>query len=129
MKRLIVRDRLTDVFGMANLNPQKSGLHVVIWSEQRGVTRKKPDSTPRLKIFTLDNQSVSVSIEPNPRILAKSKHIKKSNEKYIKEGMDYVGRNYDLFLKHYMDTDFSFDDEDLINALRERGEYKWKDYL
>lgn len=124
MKRLIIRDKLTDVFGMANLNPQKSGLHVVIWSEQCGITRNKPDNIPRVKIFTLDNQAVSVSIERPPKILAKSKHLKKSDEKYITEGIDYVGRNYDLFLKHYMNTDFSFDDEDLINALRQRGEYR-----
>lgn len=42
----------------------------------------------------------------------------------IEEGIDYVSRNYDLFLKHFMDTDFSFDDEALFDALRERGEYR-----
>lgn len=39
-------------------------------------------------------------------------------------GIEYVKRNADLFRKHYYDLDESFDDEDLYNALRERGEYK-----
>ena len=50
--------------------------------------------------------------------------MKKSDENAIQDGIRYVGRNYDLFLKHFMDIDFSFDDEDLFNALRNRGEYK-----
>lgn len=42
----------------------------------------------------------------------------------INEAKDYVGRNYDLFLKHYYDVDDVFDDEDLFQALRDRGEYE-----
>lgn len=49
--------------------------------------------------------------------------IKKSDMTKLREDMKYVARNYDLFLKHFMDTDFTFDDEDLFNALRSRGDY------
>jgi hypothetical protein len=44
--------------------------------------------------------------------------------KNIQEAMKYVGRNYDLFLKHWNDTDYSYDEDDLKNDLRKRGEYK-----
>lgn len=113
------------VFGMANLNPNKTGLPVIIWSDHSGISRNKKDNDSRIKIGVNNSgPSVSVTIEQNPRILAKSKNIKKSDMKKLQEGIDYVGRNYDLFLKHYQDTSFDFDDEDLFNALRERGEYK-----
>lgn len=113
------------VFGMANLNPNKTGLPVIIWSDHSGISRNKKDNDSRIKIGVNNSgPSVSVTIEQNPRILAKSKNIKKSDMKKLQEGIDYVGRNYNLFLKHYQDTSFDFDDEDLFNALRERGEYK-----
>lgn len=113
------------VFGMANLNPNKTGLPVIIWSDHSGISRNKKDNDSRIKIGVNNSgPSVSVTIEQNPRILAKSKNIKKSDMKKLQEGIDYVGRNYDLFLKHYQDTSFDFDDEDLFNALRERGEYR-----
>ena len=112
-----------DIFGMANLNPKKTGLSVIIWSDHAGITANRPHNDPRVKIGNANGQ-VSVSIEPQPKILAKSKNLKKSDMVAIQEGINYVGRNYDLFLKHFMDTDFSFDDEDLFNALRKRGEYK-----
>ena len=59
-----------------------------------------------------------------PKILASTKNIKQSDIKKIKEAMDYVGRNYDLFLKHYNDKTNEFDDYDLFMALAKRGDYK-----
>lgn len=126
MKRVILnslRRNQEDIFGMANLNPFKSGLSVIIWSDHSGVRRNVSHSgTPRIKIGT-NKDWVSVTISSRPVIKAKSGHIKKSVMDKIDEGIDYVARNYDLFLKHYNDIDFSFDDEDLFQALRERGEY------
>ena len=113
------------VFGMANLNPKRTGLSVVIWSDHAGIERNKRDNDARVKIgFPNNGPSVSVSIEEHPKILAKSKNIKNSEMNKIEEGIEYVGRNHDLFLKHYNDTSFDFDDEDLYNELRKRGEYK-----
>ena len=40
------------------------------------------------------------------------------------EGVEYVSRNFDIFLKHFNSSNEEFDDQDLIDALRERGEYK-----
>lgn len=121
MKRLIYS--MDDIFGMADINPKRSGLNVVIWSDHGGVSRNVPHNEPRIKIGT-DDYSIVVTIEATPKELAKSGKPKKSEEKDLQEGVEYVGRNYDLFLRHYNDTDFSFDDEDLFNELRSRGEYK-----
>lgn len=44
--------------------------------------------------------------------------------KKIKEAIKYVGRNYDLFLKHYNDKTNTFRDIDLFMALADRGDYK-----
>ena len=49
--------------------------------------------------------------------------MKQSDIRSIKEGIQYVGQHHDLFLKHYMDKTWSFDDEDLCTALCERGVY------
>ena len=120
---IIRRSKKDDIFGMANLNPNKTGLHVIIWSDHGGAYNNRHHNEPRIKIGTSEG-SVSTTISPNPRILSKSKNIKKSLQSKIDEGIEYVGRNYDLCLKHFNDSDFSFDDEDLFQALRDRGEYK-----
>lgn len=122
MKLLMLHDN--DVFGMANIVSKRSGLSVDIWSDHKGYMRNiSHRGTPRAKI-TLGDIVVSISIEECPRILAKSRNMKKSEEKAIRSTINCVGRNYDIFLNHYMDPDDSFDDEDLFNALRERGEYR-----
>lgn len=122
MNLLMLHDN--DVFGMANVVPKRSGLSVDIWSDHNGYMRNVSHrGTPRAKI-TSGDIVVSISIEEYPRILAKSRNMKRSEETAIRSAMNYVGRNYDIFLNHYMDSDFSFDDEDLFNALRERGEYR-----
>lgn len=113
------------VMAMANVNKRRTGLNVNIWSDGQGCTRNKPDVVPRVKIVDDDN-SVSVSISANPEVLAPKtwrKKFKKSTVDNIEAGIEYVARNYDLFLKHYMDTDLSFDDSDLFDELRKRGEY------
>ena len=124
MKKYI-RYSMSNIFGMSNLNPQKSGLgNIVIWSDHSGITRNVEHNTPRIKL-QIDDMSIVVSISPNPEILSKSKKVtSKAKLNMFSKGIDYVARNYDIFLNHYNDTDFSFDDEDMFNALRERGEYK-----
>ena len=125
MKRLIIRDKLTDVFGMANLIPRRTGLQANIWSEHSGILYNvSHKNNPRVKIKSGEYQ-VSVTIEESPQIIVKNtSHPKKSDEIHVKEAIDYIGRNYDVFLKHYLDETDDFDDEDLFNSLRERGEYK-----
>lgn len=113
------------IFGMANIVPRRSGIPVDIWSDHAGTIRQVSHrDTPRVKVG-YNGDEISISIEPQPRILApKTKKFSASVMKKLQEGIDYVGRNYDLFLRHYLDTDDSFDDEDLFNALRQRGEYR-----
>lgn len=110
------------IFGMADVNPKKSGLSVHIWSDHGGVKRKVAHkNTPRVKISKNDDE-ISVSIEPSPKILVGS--IPQKERKNFNEGIEYVGRNYDIFKQHYYDTTDDFDDEDLFDNLRSRGEYK-----
>ena len=125
MKRLILKDTLNDVFGMANLIPRRTGLHANIWSEHSGILYNvSHKNTPRVKIKSGEYQ-VSVSIEEIPQIIVENiSHPKKSDEICVKEAIDYIGRNYDVFLKHYLDKTDDFDDEDLFDSLRQRGEYK-----
>jgi len=124
MKRWIHASK-TYIFGMANIVPKKSGISCDVWSDHSGGKRKvSHKGTPRAKV-SYQGQEISISIEPEPRILApKFKTWPKSTMKKLQEGIDYVGRNYDLFLKHYLDEDDEFDDEALFEALRERNEYK-----
>ena len=119
-----------NLYEMANLTPKKTGLSVQIWSDHAGILRKKRDKDKRVKIGTQDGEySVSVSIEPTPEILATSNKLKKINLgdsiwKSINQGIEYVARNYDLFLKHYEDTEDEYDDDDLKEDLRKRGDYR-----
>lgn len=74
--------------------------------------------------ISVESYMVSVTIEPNPVIKTESEHGSKSQKAAVKGAMEYIGRNYDIFLKHCNDVNDEFDDEDMFNALRERGEYK-----
>jgi len=113
------------VFGIANLAAKRTGLKVNVWSDGGGVLRQVSHSgTPRTKVGYLDGRGVSVTIEAEPEIKAKSKDLTQSEMSAIDEGIKYVGRNHDLLLQHYNDTDGSFDDDDLRDALRARGEYR-----
>ena len=113
-----------DIWGMSNLNPKRTNLPVIIWADHSGVGRKVSHrGSPRVKLSQGDHE-ISISIEATPKIKAQTKNIPSNVMKDLEKGIDYVARNYDLFLKHYLDTDFSFDDDDLKEALRERGDYK-----
>lgn len=115
------------IMAMANISKKRTGLKVNIWSDGQGCLRNKPDDAPRVKLDGGD-AAISISIEPKPKVLAPKgnweKKFKQSDVAALKAGIEYVGRNYDLFLKHYMDTDGSFDDIDLVDELRKRGELK-----
>lgn len=129
MKRWIHIDaeaaQLDQVFGMANIVPKRSGIAADVWSDHKGIERQVSHrGCPRAKI-SYQGHEISVSIEAQPQILAPANlDVKKGIMKKLQEGMDYVGRNYDLFLKHYNDISDEFDDEALFAALRNRGEYK-----
>ena len=124
MKRLIKSSE--DIMAMANVNKRRTGLNVNIWSDGQGCLRNKPDVIPRVKLVK-DDESISVSISENPQVLAPrnwESKFKKTTVDDFKEGIEYVKKNSDLFLAHYMDKDLSFDDEELFMQLRKRGCYK-----
>lgn len=123
IKYILEEDSNEPLFEMANLSPKSTNLKVVIWSEQQGFKRNKKDKTPRFKIEGREYE-LSYSLEEKPKLLAKSGKIKQSDKKDIKQALDYVIRNLDIFLKHYNSTPFEFDDDDLKDELRKRGEYR-----
>ena len=111
-------------FGAAELDPQKAGLDdVVIRSHHGGILRSEAQKyDPHVELKKGD-MFILVQISFNPEILIKSKHVSDHDLQAFQQGIEFISRNHDIFLKHYMDTDFSFDDEDFFQALRERGEY------
>lgn len=122
MKSVI--ENSNDIFGMTTINPKKSGLgNIIIWSEHGGVNNVTHICIPRVKM-SIDDMSISVSISENPEIKAKSKNVTKHRISKFDNGIEYVVQNYDIFLRHYNDTTFEFDDEDLFQALRDKGQYK-----
>ena len=113
-----------DIWAMSNLNPKRTNLPVIIWADHSGVDRAVLHrNSPRIKI-SKDAVSISISIEEYPRILTQSGAISKTDMRDLQQGIEYVARNWDIFLKHYQDTDFSFDDDDLKSELRARGDYR-----
>ena len=120
--KLLLKDN-TDVFGMANLTPNRTGLGCTIWVDCKDESRNVSHNVPRVKLKK-DNHEISVSIEQRPRILVKTTSIPHNVMRLMRKAMKYVGRNYDLFLKHFYNTDETFGDVDLIIALKDRGEIR-----
>lgn len=90
MNRVLnILDGNEDLMEMTNLVPKNTGLNVVIWSEQRGGSRNKSDKLPRFKIMGRD-YAVSMTLEEEPKELAKDGKIKQSDKKDIKAAIQYV---------------------------------------
>lgn len=97
-----------------------TGLKVDIFSKWCG------DDEPTVLIGNIDknyNYFVIATISPVSHILDQTSNITKEQMKNIQDGINYVARNYDLFLKHYTDLTGQFSDDELIDALAKRGDY------
>ena len=113
-----------DIYCMTRLYPKRTNLPVIIWVDECGILRNVSHKfTPRAKII-IDDQEISVTIEKQPKIIRGHENIKKSDLKKVEKGLEYIGRNYDLFLKIYNDIDGSYDIDNFLSDLRKRGEYK-----
>ena len=113
----------------ATISCRRTGLKVDIWSKWGGAYQSKENEEPNIIIGRgeyWNRYIVVVTISPTPKIIAKTSNITEEQMKELKEGIRYVARNYDLLLKHYKDKEGKFDDENLFNALIERGEYRKK---
>ena len=124
MDKLVKYIESEQYYKMYNLTPRRTGLAVDIWSEHCGILNKYQPNVPRIKLGKREQFNIFVSIEEKPKILARTKNISQSDMNNIEEAIEYVGRNYDLFLKHFNDTTDEYDDDDLKEDLRKRGEYK-----
>ena len=84
----------TDIFGMAVIDPETSGLKYEVWLDPAGCLRKVPHNDPRLKV-RVDNQRIPFSIEDNPRKLSNKKVLDESNVK------KWISLNKEALLKHW----------------------------
>lgn len=109
----------------ATLSNKRTGLQVDIWSKWNvsEITKEAPNIIIGRAEYW-NRYIIVVTISPNPKIIAKTPNITEEQRQELEKGIKYVARNYDLFLKHYNNDGNYFDDEDLINALKEKGEYK-----
>lgn len=120
-------EELLDTFfdWTATLSNKRTGLQVDIWSKWNvaEITKEAPNIIIGRAEYW-NRYIIVVTISSNPKIIAKTPNITEEQKQELEEGIKYVARNYDLFLKHYSNDGNYFDDEDLINALKEKGEYK-----
>lgn len=120
-------EELLDTFfdWTATLSNKRTGLKVNIWSKWNvaEITKEVPNIIIGRAEYW-NRYIIVVTISSNPKIIAKTPNITEEQKQELEEGIKYVARNYDLFLKHYNNDGNYFDDEDLINALKEKGEYK-----
>lgn len=112
----------------ATLSFRVTGLKVNIWSKWD--VAETSDEKPNIIIGRgeyWNRYIIVVTISSTPKIIAQTPNITDEQKKDLEEGIKYVARNYELFLKHYNNEGNNgkdFDDEDLIQALEEKGEYK-----
>lgn len=118
------------LYKMADLSKKRTGLKVNIWVDHGGNNfRNVKHDTNRIKLGIRGEFEVEVSLSANPKIesyypkdLFKSKNGTKV--KAINQGIEYIGRNYELFQKCLDDKDEEYDEDDLKNDLRLKGDYK-----
>lgn len=122
--------KLLDTFfdWTAMLSIKRTGLKVNIWSKWNvaEITKEKPNIIIGRAEYW-NRYIIVVTISPTPQIIAQTPNITDEQKQDLEEGIKYVARNYELFLKHYNnngDNGAEFDDVDLIEALKEKGEYK-----
>ncbi len=123
-------EELLDTFfdWTAMLSPRRTGLKVNIWSKWNvaDISKEKPNIIIG-KAEYWNRYIIVVTISSTPKIIAQTPNITDEQKQELEEGIKYIARNYELFLKHYNNDGNDgeeFDDEDLINALKERNEYK-----
>lgn len=108
----------------ATISAKRTGLYVDIWSKWNVSDITKEPHIIIGKAEYWNRYIIVVTLSPTPQVIAQTQNITDEQMQDLKAGMEYVARNYDLFLKHYNNADAGFDDDDLIDALKEKGEYK-----
>lgn len=118
---MIIDDKLFD--RTVRILGKYTGLKVDIFSKWCG------DDEPSILIGNIDknyNYFIIATISPASHILDQTPNITEEQMKCLQEGLKYVARNYDLFLKHYTDLTGKFGDDELLEELAKRGDYKIK---
>lgn len=108
----------------ATVSAKRTGLNIDIWSKWSASEKSKEQ--PHIIIGKAEYWNryiIVVTLSPTPTIIAQTPNITDEQMQDLKAGIEYVARNYDVFLKHYNNAGSGFDDDDLIDALKEKGEY------
>lgn len=108
----------------ATVSAKRTGLNIDIWSKWSASEKSKEQ--PHIIIGKTEYWNryiIVVTLSPTPTIIAQTPNITDEQMQDLKAGIEYVARNYDVFLKHYNNAGAGFDDDDLIEALKEKGEY------
>ena len=117
-------------FFMVTLTPKDTGLALYLSMDDTGSMSEngnhRSDNTPRIWVHSGYNTKylceAIVTIEAKPKIIIQ-KCVKPKDNKKIKEAIDYISRNYDIFLKHYLATE-NYDNGDMFDDLKTKGELK-----
>lgn len=118
------------LYEMADLSRKRTGLKVNIWVDHGANNfRTVGHDTNRLKLGIRGDFEVEISLSHNCKIVAyypndlfKDKGSNKT--KAINEAIKYIKKNQDLFQKCLDDKDEEYDEDDLKDDLRKRGDYK-----
>lgn len=94
------------ILEMSNVAQTKTGLPMMIWIEP-GNGRKNTHYVPRIKIQTdysvkhSQTNTISISIEKEPKILTDNKDYGKLKDKDIQQALDFVKKNHRILLKFW----------------------------
>lgn len=91
--------RIVDMFEMANMWPEDTGLPVVIWVEERSDVARDRHG-PRIKVMTHSGkmnygETVPVSLEAPPRVIG---DLKSSIKKKV---IEFINLNRDSLMAHW----------------------------
>lgn len=106
-----------ELYEMANIQPSRTGISSVLYATFNGKNEGFKRGA-RVKVRT-NSGLIPIQLEPNVKIPPNVDISKLKNEDIIKikEAVNYIASNIDLFLKHW---NGEIDDADLILELEKR---------
>ena len=103
-----------ELFEMANIDKEISGLNFSIYSTYKGVEQNYEHHLPRIKVETSNKKRIPISVTPDSKLLINRKY-KKEDQKRIEAAIKYVNKHYKLFEMHW---NGDIDDSILTSTLK-----------
>jgi len=88
-----------NLFEMANIYPEDTGLKCIVWAQSASPTNHGQHNTPRIKI-QIENNMIPVSIEENPKVLANGTN-QRIDAKLFNDIVRWIKLNKDILLQYY----------------------------